>query len=380
MAKAIIAAGGGGGTGSDECTATKGDVLKGKTAVTSDSDDEAAAGTLELTGNAGAANVLAGKTFYSTDAKSKQSGTMPNVAAIDPAKSTSISGGNLYVRMTNGAHVQNASSGYPEVSIPQATLSKEIGLYPEDLANGHSILGVTGTYKGLGNATAAQVLSGRTFSTASLSNATGTMTNQGAKTASLNAGGSYTIPEGYHNGSGKVTANALSGQTSGTAVAADIVTGKTAWVNGSKITGNMGTMAGGTYHPTASQQIISCAGKKMTSNIIIAGVYKYAYKSGLVTSSSSKKNFKAVGYEENGLDRYYLTFATGFHVLGYSYNWDEDAQDGGFSLTPTSCYYQRGTIETTPALYTVTANETQIIVPVYYQGRNYRVRVYGYYD
>ena len=89
---------------------------------------------------------------------------------------------------------------------------------------------------------------------------------------------------------------------------------------------------------------------------------------------------KAVGWEENGLDRYYLTFATGFHVLGYSYNWVEDAQDGGFSLTPTSCYYQRGTIETTPALYTVTANETQIIVPVYYQGRNYNVRVYGYYD
>lgn len=36
----------GGGTGSDECTATKGDVLAGKTAVTSDSDDEAVGGTM----------------------------------------------------------------------------------------------------------------------------------------------------------------------------------------------------------------------------------------------------------------------------------------------------------------------------------------------
>ena len=36
----------GGGTGSDECTATKGNVLAGKTAVTSDSNDEAVAGTM----------------------------------------------------------------------------------------------------------------------------------------------------------------------------------------------------------------------------------------------------------------------------------------------------------------------------------------------
>ena len=31
------------------------------------------------------------------------------------------------------------------------------------------------------------------------------MTNHGAVTAAINAGGSYTIPAGYHNGSGKVS-------------------------------------------------------------------------------------------------------------------------------------------------------------------------------
>lgn len=87
-------------------------------------------------------------------------------------------------------------------------------------------------------ATAARVLSGYTCYVND-SKITGTMTNQGTKTASLNAGGSYTIPAGYHNGSGKVTANALSGQTSGTATAARILSGKTAWVNGSKLTGTM---------------------------------------------------------------------------------------------------------------------------------------------
>ena len=65
------------------------------------------------------------------------------------------------------------------------------------------------------------------------------VTNQGAKTSSLNCGGSYTIPAGYHNGSGKITANSLSYQTSATATAGNILSGKTAYVNGSKITGNM---------------------------------------------------------------------------------------------------------------------------------------------
>lgn len=69
---------------------------------------------------------------------------------------------------------------------------------------------------------------------------TGTMTNNGAVApGALGAGGSYTIPAGYHNGSGKVTAASLAGQTSGTAAAGHILKGKTAWVNGSQITGTV---------------------------------------------------------------------------------------------------------------------------------------------
>lgn len=63
--------------------------------------------------------------------------------------------------------------------------------------------------------------------------------NQGAKTAALNAGGSYTIPQGWHNGKGKVTANSLASQTSANAENGDIISGKTAWVNGSKRTGTL---------------------------------------------------------------------------------------------------------------------------------------------
>lgn len=88
-----------------------------------------------------------------------------------------------------------------------------------------------------GNAAAAQVLAGYTFSNAAGTGITGTMTNRGAVKSTLNAGKSYTIPAGYHNGTGTVTANSLASQTAANATAAQITSGYTAWVNGVKISG-----------------------------------------------------------------------------------------------------------------------------------------------
>ena len=56
-----------------------------------------------------------------------------------------------------------------------------------------------------GNATAAQVLSGRTFSNASGIGLTGTMTNRGAWTGATTGNGNVTIPAGYHNGNGYIS-------------------------------------------------------------------------------------------------------------------------------------------------------------------------------
>lgn len=106
-----------------------------------------------------------------------------------------------------------------------------------------------------GNAGAAQVLSPYTFSNVSGVGIVGTMSNRGAVTAALNAGGSYTIPVGYHNGAGKVTANSLASQTTGTATAAHVLVGMIVWVKGEKITGSMANRgavtaalnAGGSY-------------------------------------------------------------------------------------------------------------------------------------
>lgn len=67
---------------------------------------------------------------------------------------------------------------------------------------------LTGTLALSGNANAAQVLSGYTFyKDNAKSKLTGTMANKGAVSASVDPGGSYNIPAGFHNGNGKVTGN-----------------------------------------------------------------------------------------------------------------------------------------------------------------------------
>lgn len=58
-------------------------------------------------------------------------------------------------------------------------------------------------------ATAEQILTGKT-AWVNGNKLTGTMVNNGAQNTTLNSGESYTIPEGYHNGSGTVTVNSSS--------------------------------------------------------------------------------------------------------------------------------------------------------------------------
>ena len=163
--------GGAGGADLDVITAGAGDVLSGKVIV--DKEGEPFAGTLTLTGTAADSHVLAGQTYYNTDAKTKR---------------------------------------------------------------------------------------------------TGGMANRGAVSQALNAGGSYTIPAGYHNGAGKVTANSLASQTSANAAAGHILSGKTAWVNGAKVTGNIASLAGQTVTPGASAKTVSCSGKYMTGNVTVSAV------------------------------------------------------------------------------------------------------------
>lgn len=71
-----------------------------------------------------------------------------------------------------------------------------------------------------GNATPAQVLSGRTFSNATQENVAGVMPNLGQWTSTPSQSGNVLIPEGYHNGTGYVdTTNVFdAGKTAAEAV------------------------------------------------------------------------------------------------------------------------------------------------------------------
>lgn len=79
----------------------------------------------------------------------------------------------------------------------------------------------------VGTAGKGDVLAGKTFTNSTTIGATGTMPNNGAITASLNPGGSYTIPAGYHNGSGKITVNKKAATFKATTRSASLNMGET---------------------------------------------------------------------------------------------------------------------------------------------------------
>lgn len=71
-----------------------------------------------------------------------------------------------------------------------------------------SVLSSGGGVQPTGDAVAADVLTGKTFSNASAVDIAGTMPNRGAVSGQATPSQPYTIPAGYHNGSGRVTAEA----------------------------------------------------------------------------------------------------------------------------------------------------------------------------
>ena len=159
-------------------------------------------------------------------------------------------------------------------------------------------------------ATLYQVLSGYTAMTNDSNDdpGTGTMPNRGAVNQSLNAGGSYTIPQGYHNGSGKVTANPLASQTSGNASSAQILTGYNAWVNGSNINGSMPNRGNLNFNPSSSTSQSVASGYYSGGTLSTANAYNAGFSAGKNDAtiqtrevSGSQSNFSS--YTDYGLDR-----------------------------------------------------------------------------
>ncbi|ASJ55592.1 hypothetical protein BP422_19795 [Brevibacillus formosus] len=136
--------------------------------------------------------------------------------------------------------------------------------------------GVNSIVKGQGNAIESQVLEGVTFSNSDGTLRTATMPNNGAVNITPRTT-DQTIAAGYHNGAGKVvgdpdlvSANIKAGANifgvagkpsvvdtaDATAVAAKILAGDNAYVNGTRITGTMPNKGAVTITPGATDQAI----------------------------------------------------------------------------------------------------------------------------
>lgn len=102
-------------------------------------------------------------------------------------------------------------------------------------------------------ATPSDILEGKTAYNGTIL-MTGAMENQGAREATLLAGGTYNIPRGYHDGTGRVMATDLASQTPGTAGAGGILEGLKAWVAGKLIDGAMKDRRGVTVTASAVTQ------------------------------------------------------------------------------------------------------------------------------
>ena len=199
----ILLKGGGGGVSSDELTATKDQVLEGSTYVGADTNDDIGVGTIPIQAS-----------------KQEPSHVIHSTKGDRLAISFPIG----YYGATNATNVD----GLPHVYVLYSKLAEVLGIEASKMLTTETIAGVQGT-----------------------------IPVQGAVTPSaLNCGGSYTIPAGYHDGKGKVTANSLANQTSATATSAQILKDKTAWVNGSKLTGSLAVTSAINFKATAQSATV----------------------------------------------------------------------------------------------------------------------------
>jgi hypothetical protein len=213
--------------------------------------------------------VLESQVFYGEGSEEMQNGTMPDRPAVDTAAGVQEIENLLKIFLFSGAHIRNGASGYPEVNIPFSDLVQAIGLTADILRNGRSIAGLVGTYGSDGNLTPDTLVAGRVGYGAD-GRVAGEAVDRGSVNKTLLAGERYDIAKGFY-GTGVIAAKDLSSQTSGTAGAGDILENKTAWVNGSKITGSIPSKAAETFDVSESDRSIA-TGQYLSGAQTIRGV------------------------------------------------------------------------------------------------------------
>ena len=259
-------------------------------------------------------------------------------------------------------------------SIRQSISNKGVNVPDDTILNDYSNLIdniKTGTASADVTATKANVLVGTTTITSDSSDVIveGTMPNNGAISQSLNAGGSYTIPAGYHNGSGKITANNLASQTSADATASQILSGYTAWVNGEKVTGNVAVSSLLSFNasPYSSSQITFTwqnPAKGAFSGVIIVGKtgsYPTSISDGTRWYKGYGSSYNASASSSTTISGF--TYSTTYYFRAFSYATKNDTEWIGESLTTsaTTPAKPKGTQTfTSSGTFTVPAGVTSI--------------------
>lgn len=150
---------------------------------------------------ASASDIRNGKTAYVNGSKitgsmSEKSATTYNVSTSDQT-------------ISSGQYLSGVQTirGVTTSNITASNIKKGVTVTVGDAGSSTRIKNVTGTYSGTdtsdATAAASNILSGKT-AYVNGSKITGTMTNIGALNGTITNGLYYTIPEGYHNGSGWV--------------------------------------------------------------------------------------------------------------------------------------------------------------------------------
>ena len=249
MSEVLIPIGGGGGTSSDELTATKDKILYGYTAVTKDSDDEAIAGTMPDNSTCTSNGSVPGINSSYPDVPTREGNSLQYHTDTKGVKRINLEPPRGFYPGGGGSYINRPASDFgnatPAQVLSGATFTSENGLKISGsiidrgqyqyggVGAGNDYIAINGLPEGyyrsnganwapearakasdFGNAAAFQVLSGRTFTSSSGLNVSGTMpsytgnTNRKTITPS-NAQQTWKIPAGYHDGNGYVIAQRI---------------------------------------------------------------------------------------------------------------------------------------------------------------------------
>ena len=233
-------------------------------------------GGVNPTGNAVEANVLKDKTFSNASGINKI-GTMPdNSTTTSNGTVPGINSSYPNIPIRPGSNLQ---MGVNTDGVKQLALEPPQGYYP---GGGSSYIGVDAD--DLGDAVASDVVSGKTFTSESGIEVVGTMPNNGAVSPSaLSPNGSYTIPEGYHNGNGVVSASPNTGTYSPTTRNAALDMGIS----------NLNRYVNTTGVPNSNTETYTASSRGESLDMGATNSYRYVNTNGVPNSNSGTYTFPA---------------------------------------------------------------------------------------